>query len=124
MKQNQFLKFIKAFAPACVWALVIFFLSDQEVLPGLSISVGDFILKKTAHILVFAILYLLLMKGFNQIRSSYQHSWWQALIICLIYACADEIHQTFVPGRNASSIDVGFDLTGVMLAFLHHHDYL
>ncbi|HQM16103.1 MAG TPA: VanZ family protein [Candidatus Woesebacteria bacterium] len=124
MKKNPLINVLRAFAPAVIWAGIIFFFSDQEVLPGLSISAFDFLLKKSAHIFVFAILYLLLMKGFGQVRPSSRYSWWQALLICLLYACADEIHQTMVSGRNASTIDVGFDITGVTLAFLRHHRYI
>ena len=41
---------------------------------------------------------------------------------CFVYACSDEYHQTFVPGRVGQFTDVLFDmagvLAGVLLAFL------
>lgn len=43
-------------------------------------------------------------------------------IWCFIYACADEVHQYYVPGRYASFTDVLIDfsgaLVGILIAFL------
>jgi len=36
-------------------------------------------------------------------------------IIALIVAIADEIHQAYVPGRDASVIDVLLDVIGIIL---------
>lgn len=36
-----------------------------------------------------------------------------SLIFCFLYACSDEYHQTFVPGRAGTMIDVGVDMAGV-----------
>jgi VanZ family protein len=38
------------------------------------------------------------------------------LLICIFYACTDEIHQLFIDGRGASIIDVSIDSTGSLLA--------
>ena len=39
-----------------------------------------------------------------------------ALVISLLYACLDEVHQSFVPGRAAQIQDVGVDAIGFVLA--------
>lgn len=39
-----------------------------------------------------------------------------ALVISLLYACLDEVHQSFVPGRAAQLQDVGVDTIGFALA--------
>ena len=36
-----------------------------------------------------------------------------SLIFCFLYACSDEYHQTFVPGRAGTMIDVAVDMAGV-----------
>ena len=41
-----------------------------------------------------------------------------SLVIVMIYAVLDELHQLFVPGRFSSSIDVFIDFVGIALAFL------
>ena len=37
-----------------------------------------------------------------------------SLIFCFLYACSDEYHQTFVPGRAGAMIDVAVDMAGVL----------
>ena len=39
-----------------------------------------------------------------------------SLLICLLYAISDEIHQIFIPGRAGMVIDVLIDLSGSFLA--------
>jgi len=39
-----------------------------------------------------------------------------ALIICMLFAISDELHQRFVPGRSAHLTDVLIDLAGATLA--------
>lgn len=44
--------------------------------------------------------------------------WLLPVLICLLYACTDEIHQLFVPGRSGKLSDVGVDALGFCLAVL------
>lgn len=39
-----------------------------------------------------------------------------AMVICFLYACSDEFHQTFVYGRNGCIADVGKDSIGYSIA--------
>ncbi len=122
--KNKVVLYIKAFLPTILWAGLIFFLSAQQVLPSLSISILDLIFKKTAHIFVYAVLYYLLIRGYQQIGYNFKKIWLQALILCLLYAISDELHQATVSGRTSSAIDVGFDLFGASLVVLYKFDYL
>lgn len=36
-----------------------------------------------------------------------------SLVLCFLYACSDEYHQTFIPGRAGAMIDVAVDMVGV-----------
>jgi VanZ family protein len=38
-----------------------------------------------------------------------------AFLLAVLYAISDEVHQTFVPGRNGSPVDVLIDATGAVL---------
>lgn len=40
------------------------------------------------------------------------------ILICFAYAASDEFHQSFVPGRTASVIDLAVDTAGSVLAVL------
>jgi len=41
-----------------------------------------------------------------------------AFTYCFLYACSDEIHQLFVPGRSGKFTDVLIDSAGALLAVL------
>jgi VanZ family protein len=120
---TQLKKIIIAFLPPLGWAGMIFYLSSQEVLPGFTLSIPDFILKKTAHVIVYAVLYLLALRGFVQIGWSAQKNWLTVILICLCYAMADEFHQAMVPGRSGALRDVWFDFVGISLAFVRKFGY-
>lgn len=124
MSNSKVLTCFSAFTPVMVWAAIIFYLSAQEMLPGFTLSIPDFLLKKTGHILVYAILYLLTLRGFERVGRPIDNSWHISIIICLLYAILDEFHQSTVPGRTATVRDVGFDLLGVSLAFLYKFRYI
>lgn len=124
MNKKSIVKVVKAFSPAFLWAALIFTLSSQEMLPGLTLSVPDFILKKMGHIFVYAVLYILMMRGFEEIGYSISKSWKTAMVICLLYAITDELHQSTVPGRTGTAKDVGFDFLGISLAFLKRFKYI
>lgn len=71
--------------------------------------------RKSAHAIEFAALdaALLFALRFRNMRG------WQwmktALIMTVIYACSDEFHQLFIPGRAGMVTDVLVDSTGAML---------
>ncbi len=124
MKQNQLENYLKSFAPSFFWALLIFFLSHQQMLPSLSLSIFDFLLKKTSHMGVYAILYILLIAGFKKIGYQFKQIWFKTLIICLIYAITDELHQAFIPGRTGTIRDVGYDVLGASLVVMKKFNYI
>lgn len=124
MKKSKINDYVKSFSPAFFWALLIFFLSHQQMLPSLDLSIADFLLKKTAHMAVYAILYILLIKGFQKLGFQFREIWFKALIICLIYAITDEVHQSFIPGRTGAIRDVGYDMLGASLVALRKFRYI
>jgi hypothetical protein len=99
------------YGPPLVLMAIIFFLSAQ---PDLNSGLGgwDTVLRKIAHMVEFGLLWWL---------------WWRALgfghpapsiAIALLYAASDEIHQSFVEGRNGSPWDFAIDSLGVGIAGL------
>ena len=124
MKVKKINQSILAFLPSLLWAGFIFILSAQKMLPGFTLSAADFVLKKTGHMFVYAVLYWLIVKGFKKLGYKFEQIWWQALIICVIYAITDELHQSTVPGRTATLRDIGYDLLGTSLVFLSKFGYI
>ena len=46
-----------------------------------------------------------------------------AFVFCFLYACSDEVHQLFVPGRSGNIIDVGIDSIGSYFGILFFYIY-
>jgi VanZ family protein len=91
--------------PVVLWAAVIFAFS---AIPSLSSGLGtwDLVLRKLAHVTEFAVLGALLARAVQDRI---------ALLLGIAYAASDELHQHFVPGREAAVVDVAIDAVGVVL---------
>lgn len=75
-------------------------------------------IRKMAHMAEYAILGALLMWTVMSWRESTRKSWLIAWLLAVVYACTDEVHQLFVPGRYGSVIDVGIDSVGALIGVL------
>lgn len=103
-------------APPIAWAIVIFLLSSFSTLPGPSLVWWDFVLKKTAHMTEFGILFFLIQRSLNWRTSKPRY--WPAFLLTVLYALSDEYHQSFTPGRTPLITDVGYDSLGSFLVYL------
>lgn len=76
----------------------------------------QFIVRKSAHFLAYAILGGLCFENLSVLdKLSKKKTFFIALLISVLYAISDEIHQYFVPGRSARVFDVMIDSAGVCL---------
>jgi VanZ family protein len=108
------LKFLKYWLPVILWAGFIFFsFSSAWATSGLPWAY-DFVLRKGAHITVFAILFLLMARAFKNYGLSNKKALLCAFIFTILYAVSDEYHQTFVSQRAGSPSDVAIDSLGVV----------
>ena len=76
------------------------------------------ILRKLAHVTEYFISGLLLFRAFRN-GSNKRREWiwaFSSLLIIIIIAASDEIHQSFISTRTASLVDVGVDIMGGFLA--------
>lgn len=127
-------------ALAIIWMGVIFYMSNQPAsissmhsgstiniiskLPLIgnimdyltSINVGEFIVRKCAHMFSYCFLAIILF------MSVYEDNIKKAAIIAFLgtflYACSDEFHQLFIPGRSGEFRDVMIDLVGATIGIL------
>jgi len=107
-------KFIKYWLPIILWIGVIFTLSS---IPDLKTDLKeDFILRKIAHAMEFAILTLLLFRAIKFSGAGFKKAIVYAFILALFYAFSDEFHQLYVFGRQCSIKDVGIDSIGILIA--------
>ena len=124
-----------------LWAVLIFSLSHQPVVQSSQLSVGitevivksfekvtpnegfdigslNDIVRTNAHFFTYLVLGILMI---NTLRKSGVHgfqSLGMALLICVLYAVSDEVHQIFVPGRDAEVKDVLIDSAGASVGVL------
>lgn len=76
-----------------------------------------FAVRKASHIIEYGILGWLLFRAIRGERKGWSWRWALAAIaIAAVYAMTDEWHQSFVPSRTASAVDVMIDTIGATVA--------
>ena len=75
--------------------------------------------RKTAHITEFAVLHLTVLFALFQWELPWKKWLKAALAVTVAYACTDELHQLFVPGRAGMVTDVLIDSTGAAIAAVY-----
>ncbi len=132
---------IVAWTFVVLWMILIFCLSSQnaEQSSGLSLSITEWISKwfgtlptgtgtnstmlqilnrivrKTAHGFAYFVLAIFVFRAFLLSSRRQMKAFFYALPFVFGYACTDELHQMFVPGRGARISDVLIDCTGGLL---------
>ncbi|MTI70080.1 MAG: VanZ family protein [Firmicutes bacterium] len=118
-----------------LWMLLIFHMSSQvaeesdnlskgvtkvvvetveKVTPksGLDVDSFNHIIRKNAHFFTYLVLGVLVLNAVIQSDIYGLKGIILALVICIMYAFSDEIHQLFVPGRGGQIRDVFIDSAG------------
>jgi VanZ family protein len=103
--------------PALIIAAAIWVLSSQSTLPQIKNILG---IDKIQHLLAYTV--LAVAAGFWIPPETWGrrklHSFLLAAVVASVYGAADEIHQSFVPGRNADVWDWAADTLGGLLGAL------
>lgn len=112
-----------------IWMIFIFMMSSYDAVESSSQSgyfvnlisdffsnidtdILSFIIRKIGHFIEYFILGIL---SYNVIKS-YNKNIVYAIIICILYAISDEIHQIFIVGRTFRVFDIFIDSSGSFLA--------
>ncbi|WP_420643250.1 VanZ family protein [Candidatus Leptofilum sp.] len=100
---------------------VIFFASHQPAVDLPDFGLWDLTFKKLGHFLAYGVLALLAFRAVLD----WQRPYLTTFLIVFLYALSDEFHQTFVPGRNGTLVDVVIDMCGALscLWLLHRHGW-
>jgi len=93
------------------------YITDQSVYMGVGL------IRKTAHIVEYAILSILLWCALRKPVVNDRRPWrhrdaFLAFGLTAAYSLTDEFHQLFVPSREGSLRDVGFDTGGALIGVL------
>ena len=76
------------------------------------------IIRKGAHLSIYTLVGILIMSFISTYKIHLKYKFLISILVGLIYASSDEIHQSFIPGRTASIIDVGIDTSGVLIGIM------
>jgi VanZ family protein len=122
--------------PALVWAIIIALFSthwftetntSRVIIPILRFLFpharyhfllrAEHVIRKGAHVFEYFVFSLLLLRTIRGERPGWRLTWGIAAILIVFgYACTDELHQYFVPGRGAAFSDVMLDTSAGVLA--------
>jgi VanZ family protein len=110
-------KIVRLWLPALAWCSLIFYLSSVPNLKT-EFGFGDLILRKMAHVIEYAVLFLLVRRAFcgSIAAGDSRRATAYAIIFSVLYAVSDEYHQSFVPTRGPAVSDVLIDTAGVLIA--------
>lgn len=78
-------------------------------------------IRKLAHIVTYAVLGILAIRWVHAWAGVGRRIWLGTIVLCVLYASLDEVHQSFVPSRTASGFDVLFDLFGAVVGMILAH---
>ena len=85
----------------------------------------NILIRKIAH---FSIYFLLGFFVINALYKTADISFYSifvySLLICILYACSDELHQFLVPGRSCEIKDIIIDSSGSSITILIYYFYL
>lgn len=119
-----------------IWMIIIFLMSNSSAIESSNQSglittlinkilmlehfeFLNFIIRKLAHLFEYMILGILMincLKNYN-----IKNYFLLAIILCFIYACTDEIHQVFIPGRSGKIQDVLLDTFGSIIGIVSYY---
>jgi VanZ family protein len=133
----QMRPFLKYWLPVLIWLGLIFIGSTDLMsaehtsriigpilrwfnpdISAAAIARVQFFVRKGAHITEYAILAMLLWRG---LRCGTRWQMTMSILfiavsfLCAIFAASDEFHQSFVPTRTASPVDVVIDIVGALI---------
>lgn len=129
---------ILSWTAVILWMLFIFYLSSQvaeqsnqlstgitqaimkllgKLAPGIEPDLNSFnyFVRKNAHFIAYLVLGLLSSNAIGRSRPHNLRNALFALLLCVLYAISDEVHQLFVPGRGGQAMDVLIDSAGAVV---------
>lgn len=110
---KKFLSIVPRWFPAFFFMTVIFIFSSQPADNLPDFLNWDYVIKKAGH----AIGYGLLALSYFHFLKYDKKQYWLAWLMAVAFSATDEFHQSFVPGRTPSIVDVlVFDSLGAAIA--------
>lgn len=123
-----------------IWMIVVFSFSNQngtksqgssDIITNKIVEISDdyfaldikstedtisFIVRKLAHFSIYFLGGFLIYNFINTFSINKKYIIIFSIVLGVVYACTDELHQLFIDGRSAQMMDVFIDSCGVVLA--------
>jgi len=118
------LRVARYWLPLLAWMGMIFYLSAQPDLPGPPEPWLHAVISNSAHFGLYAVLAYLWWRALRSLRDRQgpQRACWEKVtdrgvlalvfLVSVLYGMSDEFHQSFVPGRHPSLLDLLVDAIG------------
>lgn len=117
---KSFLRIVLSIIPFIYMGLIWYMSSNpDDLILDLPSSATDRFIKEALHLVEFAILYVLFVVALAANHKLTAAASLTAAIIAGLYGIIDELHQSFVPARSATLIDVIKDIVGVLAVYFH-----
>lgn len=98
------------------------FISDFETWPEKEqqelLSRWSYPVRKCGHLTEYAVLGFFVYGTFYSYGMKRKKCFLLAVSVAILYACSDEIHQYFIPGRDGKALDVCIDSIGIYIGSL------
>jgi VanZ family protein len=135
VNHHMSMKQVISWLSVLLWMSLIFYLSHQPAAESTELSAGvmqlllasfevmipfiqinidslHFLIRKGAHFTAYFILGILLIHALRTSGTAGMKAALMALLLSVLYAVTDEIHQLFIPGRSGEVRDVLIDSVG------------
>lgn len=135
LKSKRNITVLISWMAVLLWMLGIFMMSAQVAEQSDNLSLGitetligtvenslpdydfdiywfNFLIRKNAHFITYLVLGVLVMNALYRSGFKGMRIFILSLVICMLYAVSDEVHQLFVPGRGGRVADVLLDSSG------------
>lgn len=89
----------------------------EKIYPNAAIDYDHFnhVVRKNAHFFIYLLLGIIVSAALIRLGVPGYRNLELALLICVLFAITDEVHQLYVPGRGAQASDVLIDSAGACL---------
>jgi VanZ family protein len=102
--------------PLLLYLALIFYMSSGPVSSPFLKRFSDYILHMTEYCGLYLLMFRALHEGWHP--RPRRGGYWLAMILTVLYGISDELHQSFVPTRDCSVLDVLSDSVGAVVGIL------
>lgn len=115
---KKILYFVSSWLPPIILMGIIYYLSSDVRPEFLDLPVLNWGLYKFIHLGVFGVLYFSFFRAFYRTEShDMANAFMFSFMATVLFAASDELHQSYIVGRDGNPIDVAIDTLGASFVY-------